>query len=127
MTPLDPAELSAFLDGELPPARAREIEALLAEDAGLRAEYEALRQTDADWRQAGAAAMFVSQVRLPLAARGPAISLWPGAIAAALLLARIAAKFIEPVAPSLLLNFAGLALVGWAVAALARSETATAP
>jgi anti-sigma factor RsiW len=126
MTPLDPAELSAFLDGELPPARARQIEALLAEDSALRAEFEALRQADADWRQAGAAAMFVSPVRPPSADRGPAISPWSGTVAAALLLARIGGKFIDPLAPSLLLNLAALVLVGWAVAALSRSETGPA-
>lgn len=125
MTPLDPAELSAFLDGELPPARMSEIETLLADDAKLRAEYQALRQADAGWRQAGAAAMFVSNVRLPSASRSSAISGWPAAVVAVLLLARAGGKFIDAVAPSLLLNLAALVLVGWAVAALSRSETPT--
>lgn len=125
MTPLDPAELSAFLDGELPPARMSEIEAMLTGDANLRAEYEALRRADANWRQAGAAAMFVPPVRLPTTDRVAAMSLWPAAVVAVLLLARVGGRFIDPVAPSLLLNLAALVLVGWTVAALSRSETPT--
>lgn len=39
-------ELSAYMDGEAPPARAREIEAALAADPDLRARLERLRRND---------------------------------------------------------------------------------
>ncbi len=42
----DPERLSAFLDGELPEAEAREIEAALAADPALQAELEALMAAD---------------------------------------------------------------------------------
>jgi anti-sigma factor RsiW len=45
MTPYED-KLSAFLDGELPEAEAREIEAALAEDPALQAELEALMAVD---------------------------------------------------------------------------------
>ncbi|MEL6294222.1 MAG: anti-sigma factor [Pseudomonadota bacterium] len=40
--------LSAYVDGELPPGEMAEIEALAAEDAGVRAEIAALRALDID-------------------------------------------------------------------------------
>ena len=40
-------KLSAFLDGELPEAEARQIEAALADDPNLQAELEALMAADA--------------------------------------------------------------------------------
>lgn len=47
--------LSALLDGALPPAEAAAVEAALAADAGLRAEYEALLGADRAARDAFAA------------------------------------------------------------------------
>jgi anti-sigma factor RsiW len=117
-TPLDPAELSAFLDGELPPARLAEIEALLASDPALKAEYETLRGSDATWREAAVGAMFVPAVRVTAAAAAvPALRI--AAIVAALLLIRIGGKFVEALGPSLLLNLAALILVGAVVLAAA--------
>lgn len=125
-TPFDAAELSAYLDGELPPARAAEIEARLAVDAELRAEYEALREMDARWREAGAGTLFVPAVQLPStrAAGAPLGGL--AVIVLVLIGARSAGRFVEALGPSLLLNLAALALVGWVVLRLARGE-GTAP
>jgi hypothetical protein len=63
MLPLDPAELSAFLDGELPAGRADEVRAALACDPVLRQSYEQLSALDAEWKTRAAAAMFRPQVR----------------------------------------------------------------
>ena len=46
MSPLDPVELSAYFDGELPPERTREIDTLLNADANARATLEQLKRTD---------------------------------------------------------------------------------
>lgn len=48
--PVTQEELSALLDDALPPGRAAEVEARLAEDPALRAEYEALARTVALYR-----------------------------------------------------------------------------
>lgn len=65
MKPVEEAELSALLDGELEAARARQIEAQMAEDPALRREFEALASADATWRAAADAAAFTPAVRLP--------------------------------------------------------------
>ena len=50
MHPIDPAELSAFLDGELPAERADEVRAALARDPALRQSLRAAGRLDADWQ-----------------------------------------------------------------------------
>ena len=52
MKPVEPAELSGYLDGELDVARTAEVRELLSRDAALLAQFEALRATDANWRAA---------------------------------------------------------------------------
>lgn len=49
---MDEEKLSAYLDGELPDAEAREIEAALADDPALQAELEALMAADAAAQEA---------------------------------------------------------------------------
>lgn len=60
-------KLSAFLDGELPEAEAREIEAALAADPALQAELDALMEADT-LAQAEFAAMLDTPVPAALAA-----------------------------------------------------------
>jgi hypothetical protein len=55
---IEPAELSAYLDGELDPGRAREVATALANDPKLRAEYEVLANSDKYWKSSAAAARF---------------------------------------------------------------------
>ena len=63
MAQIDPAELSAYLDGELPAERAEEVRAALARDPELRRSYEMLVVHDADWRARAETAMFQPHVR----------------------------------------------------------------
>jgi anti-sigma factor RsiW len=86
MSAIEPAELSALLDGELSAERARAVEAALASDAALRAEFEALARADAAWRAHARTAAFVPAIAETPAAR-TAIG-WP---AAATLIAALAA------------------------------------
>lgn len=65
MKPVRPEELSALLDGELAPERAREVEQQIATDPALRSEFEALSGADAQWRSAAATAAFAPAVELP--------------------------------------------------------------
>jgi anti-sigma factor RsiW len=124
--PIDPAELSALIDGELPPERARKVEALIAQDPALRAEFETLRGLDARWRANASAALFEPMVRLPQApAHFPLRRV--AAVVVALILARIGGKFVEGMAPALLLNLAALALVAVTVLAAARADHPAGP
>jgi anti-sigma factor RsiW len=59
-------QLSAYIDGELSPAEARALEALLASDPGLQAELEALRSAN-DFALEDFGAMLSAPVPLTLA------------------------------------------------------------
>jgi anti-sigma factor RsiW len=64
MKPIEPAELSAYLDGELNPIRAREVETAMTNEPALRAEFNALTEADTAWRAAARSAEFRPAVRL---------------------------------------------------------------
>jgi anti-sigma factor RsiW len=68
MNAIDPAELSALLDGELSPQRAREVEAAIARDPELRAAFGRLRALDARWRSMASTAAFRPETDLARAA-----------------------------------------------------------
>jgi anti-sigma factor RsiW len=124
--PIDPAELSALIDGELPPERAREVETLIAQNPALRAEYETLRALDARWRANASAALFEPMVRLPQTpSRIPVLG--AAAVVLVLFLARLGGKFVDGAAPLLLLNLAALALVAATVVAAARADDPANP
>jgi anti-sigma factor RsiW len=105
MKPVEPEELSALLDDELPPARAREIEAQMQSDPALRDAYEALAGNDAAWRAAAATAAFAPAVQQGAKSWRPYAAVL--ALAAALIVLRMAPKLLE--APQL----------GWLAHALA--------
>ncbi|MEM9796170.1 MAG: anti-sigma factor [Pseudomonadota bacterium] len=84
MTDFD-TKLSAFLDGELPEAETREIEAALATDPALQAELDALMEADA-----AAQAAFDAMLDEPV----------PVALAAAIQSAPVGAVANRPEAPS---------------------------
>jgi hypothetical protein len=58
MKPIQAAELSAYLDGELDSHRAAEVKVALASDPALQAEYECLTQADTAWKAAAHTAKF---------------------------------------------------------------------
>ncbi len=116
MNPIDPAELSAYLDGELSPVRAREIEAAVMASPALRAELDALSKADDTWRSAARSAAFPPHVRLPRAAASRA-SIYRIVGAVALLLAvRIVPKLADSLDWELIANGIALAVVvAWAI------------
>jgi anti-sigma factor RsiW len=65
MRPIDPAELSAFIDDELDTGRAAEVRAALATDAALRERYESLVHADAHMRSVAAGVSLHPQIRWP--------------------------------------------------------------
>jgi anti-sigma factor RsiW len=107
MTRVQPEELSALLDGELNPTRAREVETQIAADPELRGELQLLRETDARWRAAAATAAFQPALRLPDAAHRPRRFLAATTVIMTLTAVRMAAKLTD----SLVLSFGLQAVV----------------
>ncbi len=125
MQPIDPAELSAFLDGELPLTRADEVRAALAEDPILRQSYEQLLALDTCWKAQASAAMFVPRVRLPRSqARARFLT---AAALLGLLLFRLALKAQPPVLEIGLETLLFVFLVGWGLGRILRATDADRP
>jgi anti-sigma factor RsiW len=93
MTPVQPEELSALLDGELSAERAAEIERQMVSDPALRAEFELLSDLDAQWRTAARTAVFTPGLVRPTPQRGT----WMAAagIVAGLVALRIVVRVID--------------------------------
>ena len=120
MKPIEPAKLSGYLDGELERDRVREVEAALADDPSLRADYQALANADTAWKSAADLAAFGPNIRLP---PGKALTSSPFAIAGILVLLvvlRITPKLGNVVAWDLLFHAAALAIVLLWVVRMAR-------
>ena len=95
MKPVQPEELSAFLDGELSLERSREVEMQIASDPTLRAEFEDLAGSDALWRTAAATASFEPAVRLPAGVNRLTWFVGFSALMGALIVLRLMPKLIE--------------------------------
>jgi anti-sigma factor RsiW len=111
MTPIEPVELSAFLDGELPEERAQEVRTALAQDPALRQSFDQLVVLDTDWKARASAAKFRPRVRLDVGfAAG---RLLVAAAVLVLLLFRIALKFQPPLLGTAVAALLLVVLVGW--------------
>jgi anti-sigma factor RsiW len=119
MVPIDPAELSALLDGELPAARAAEVRAALVQDPLLRQSYVQLAALDADWKAQAAAAMFRPRVQVS-ASRAPGRF-----VAAAAVFALVGLRIVlkaQPLLVGVAIESLLLALVvGWGLRRLNRA------
>jgi anti-sigma factor RsiW len=124
MTPLNPAELSAYLDGELSETRAREVAAMIAANPALLDELDMLGREDAAWRVAAGAAAFRPALRLQ-AAGDTAVSSRTIMVCVALFVVIAAVvRGFDNLAVSLVLNLVAAALVSIGVYVLARSDLA---
>ena len=125
MLPIDPAELSAFLDGELPAERADEVRVALARDAALRESFERLAALDADCKGRAAAAMFRPRVQLtPRPAPG---RYWMAAGAIGLLLVSLALKTPPPAIGAGLGVLLLVLFLGWGLRRILRATDADVP
>lgn len=111
MKPLAPEELSALMDGELDPARAREVEEIIATDATARDAFARLLELDRVCRMAADGAAFEPALTLDEPARRAWSSLTVMAMVAALTWVRLAPKWMTSPAPGLLLHAAALAVL----------------
>jgi anti-sigma factor RsiW len=117
MKPIEGIELSGYLDGELEPGRASEVEAAIERDPVLRAEYEALAEADREWKSAGRLAGFVAQTQLP-----EKKSLVPVAVLVLLVGLRMMPKMSDMFAWALVLHAAALAIALPWVVRMARED-----
>jgi anti-sigma factor RsiW len=118
MTPIDTAEISAYLDGELSAIRAEELEAAIANDPALRAELEALARQHSAWRGAASSANFLPTVRLEPPGAGLKSQTAPGiALALTVLIAlRVLPKLTDSLGIGLVLHSLALAaIMGWLI------------
>jgi anti-sigma factor RsiW len=116
MKPVEPAELWAFLDGELDGVRAAEVEAALASNSELRAEFNTLARMDAEWRSAAAAAVFSPNVEL--SSRGVSARPWylTVTVVVALVAVRMLPKFSDALEFGFILHGLALAIaLAWVV------------
>ncbi len=122
MQPVDPAELSAYLDGELTPDRAREVAALLATDPDLRSSYDELASTDADWIAAASSACFSPVTDIPVQKVFGISRLTFTAIVGMLIALCVTAKTSDTVVWSLTLHAVALALTFTWIVRMARED-----
>jgi anti-sigma factor RsiW len=109
MKPIDPAEVSALLDGELSPERTEQVRRAIAEDSELRCVFESLSAVHRDLTSCAVAARFRPQISLARR-RFPAVGVL--VFAAAMLALRVTAKLV-PLGVGVVLQVAALALVLW--------------
>lgn len=118
MTPIDSAEISALIDGELTPERAQEVRRAIASDPALGGLHAQLTAVDADLKMHAAAAVFHPRVSLPLQSGYLGHYLLLGATL--LLILRVVVK-IAPVALAIGLQIPVLVLIiVWLVLRLGR-------
>lgn len=110
MKPVDSAELSALLDGELSPGRAAEVRRALAEDSELRTEFENLSAVHSDLIASAEAAKFHPRISLAGGTWFPAAGIIGFAVA--MLALRLVVKLI-PLGVGAVVQLAALTLVLW--------------
>ena len=110
MKPVDPAEISALLDGELPPERAEQVRRALAEDGELRCVFENLSVVHGDLTACGVAARFRPRISVPSSTRFPAVGVLGFTVA--MLVLRVTAKLV-PLGVGAVFQAAALALILW--------------
>lgn len=127
MKPIDAAELSGLMDGELDPNRAAEVRKAIEEDPALQQEWARLSQLDAACLRVGAQAGFQPQVKVPaLAAEGPvafeAHAWWAFASLALLLAVHCLPKVVDAFALGVTVQAVVLAAVLWLLLRLGENE-----
>lgn len=120
MKPVDPAELSGLMDGELTPQRAAEVRRAIAQDESLRQTYQQMTALDARLRKVAAGVTFRANLALAGSAGPQMMVVVLGAIG--LLLVRIAAKLVSPLVGNGLELVVLAAVVAWVLVHLARQS-----
>lgn len=110
MKPVDPAEISALLDGELSRERTEQVRRALAENRELRSVFDNLSALHRDLTACGVAASFRPRISLASSTRFPAVGVL--GFAAAMLVLRVTAKLV-PLGVGVVFQAAALGLFLW--------------
>ena len=123
MNPIDPVELSGFLDREMTEERREEVGRLVAGAPDLREELDSLSRADSRWRAAARSATFRVEIRLH---REKIFAISPAQVAvfmAFLLAIRFLPKLLSTLTLGLAINGIALAIViAWIIAITRESE-----
>jgi anti-sigma factor RsiW len=92
MKPVDPAEVSALLDGELSPNRAKEVRCAIAEDSELRRVHEELSAIHRDLMTCAVAARFQPRISFVKSTSFPAVGIL--ILGLAMLILRLTVKLL---------------------------------
>ena len=123
MKPIEPEELSALLDGELPPDRADHVRRAMAEDPALRRLYDQLAALDAELKARASAMVFQPRLNLAevLAEEGTPVLGRALLVGVSLVLLRLAVR-LAPLADGAAVHAALLALaLAWLLTRLVRA------
>lgn len=117
MKPIDPVELSGFIDREMTEERSAEVRQLAADSASLREEIEGLSRSDSRWRAAARSAAFRVEIRYQREKLFPISATQASLLLAFLLAIRFLPKLMGTLTLGLALNGIALAIViAWIVA-----------
>jgi len=120
MKPIDPTEISGFMDGELDSEREKEIRQAMTEDASLRLEYEKLSRLDAEFKSYGHQILFQPNVQIPRSL--PLRPLHFPLLGIPLLILHIAIKFLPPVLSGVLVILLLCFVICWILRSLLQSS-----
>ena len=123
MKPIEPEELSALLDGELPPDRADHVRRAMAEDPALRRLCDQLAALDAGLKARASAMVFQPRLNLAevLAEEGTPVLGRALLVGVSLVLLRLAVR-LAPLAVGAAVHAALLALaLAWLLTRLVRA------
>ena len=110
MKPVDPAEVSALLDGELSAERAEQVHRAMTKDSELRCVFEELSAVHRDLTTCAVAARFQPQISLARSTSFPVVAVF--GFAAVVLILRVTAKLV-PLGVGVAIQAAALALFLW--------------
>ena len=110
MKPVDPAEISALLDGELSPERTKQVRRAIAENSELRCVFENLSAIHRALTACAAAVRFQPRISLARSFGFPAIGVLGFAVA--MLVLRLTAKLV-PLGVGVVFQATALAIVLW--------------
>ena len=109
MKTVDPAELSALLDGEISPERTEQVHRALAENSELRSVFESLSAIHKELATCAVAVRFQPRISLASSTRVSAVVL---GIALVMLVLRVMTKLV-PLGVAAMLQAVALVLVLW--------------
>jgi predicted benzoate:H+ symporter BenE len=123
MKPIDPVELSGFIDREMTEERSEELRQVAADTASLHEELERLSRADSRWRAAARSAAFRVEIRL----HREKLFTFSAAQASLLIAFLMGIRFLPKLMSTLTLGFAlnGIALaivIAWIVAMTRETE-----